>query len=426
MVGCHVRQKAAWWESLEPAIFRCAAMEEKAARAKSLELLRHVGLADLFDEKASSLPYGAQRRLEIARALATEPHFLLLDEPAAGMNPQETQELMAFIRRLRDEFKLTILLIEHDMKVVMGVCEHIWVLDYGALIAEGDGESIRQNPKVIEAYLGEQEIEGTVTVAPTPISDPGTSRELLNIRNLDLWYGGVHAIKGIDLNIRQGEIVTLIGANGAGKSSIIRAITGMVHSYTGDIDLFPCEKKTRTTDRDGKRSVSLVKKNPEEIVKLGVAISPEGRCILPHLTVTENLRLGAFTRNDEPEILKDIDYAFTLFPRLKERSWQKGGTLSGGEQQMLAVARALMSRPDLLILDEPSLGLAPILVAEVFDIICEINRQGKTILLVEQNAYAALKVAHTGYVLEVGNVVAKGTGGELLNDPRIREAYLGG
>ena len=240
---------------------------------------------------------------------------------------------------------------------------------------------------------------------------------MLEISKLNVWYGGIHAVKGIDISIQKGEIVTLIGANGAGKSSTIRSIAGLVKN---------CKGKIQYQSPKADAPMSLIGRPPEVMVKKGIALSPEGRRILPHLTVQENLFLGAYTRNDKPEILADIEYVYSLFPRLKERHGQKGGTLSGGEQQMLAVGRALMSRPDLLMLDEPSLGLAPMLVSEVFEIIREINRQGRTILLVEQNAFAALKIANKGYVLEVGTITIEGTGEELLQDPRVKEAYLGG
>ena len=239
---------------------------------------------------------------------------------------------------------------------------------------------------------------------------------MLKIDSLHVYYGGIHAVKGISVEIPRGSIVTLIGANGAGKSSTIRAIAGLVRHVQGQI-LF--------TGRDG-RQVNLVGKPPETMVKLGIAMSPEGRRILPHLTVEENLRLGAYIRNDVDGITRDIDMVYSLFPRLRERSWQRGGTLSGGEQQMLSVGRALMSGPDMVMLDEPSLGLAPLLVKEVFDIIRHINGEGKTVLLVEQNAFAALKIAHYAYILEVGGIVLQGTGEQLLNDSRVKEAYLGG
>ncbi len=234
---------------------------------------------------------------------------------------------------------------------------------------------------------------------------------MLSIKDLHIYYGGIHALKGISLEVPKGRIVTLIGANGAGKTSTLRAITGLIKNKKGRIH---CDGKDITDD------------TPVNIVKAGISMAPEGRKIFPHLSVMDNLKLGAYSRNDVAGVVKDIDWIFELFPRLKERKDQKGGTLSGGEQQMLALGRALMSSPKLILLDEPSLGLAPKLVREVFDIIETINQQGKTVLLVEQNAYAALKIAAYAYVLEVGTVVLEGTGEQLIADSRVREAYLGG
>ncbi len=234
---------------------------------------------------------------------------------------------------------------------------------------------------------------------------------MLSIRDLHVHYGGIHALKGFSLEVPRGKIVTLIGANGAGKSTTLRTIAGLVHKSRGEI-LY-----------EGK---SLEGMTPEDVVKAGIVMGPEGRRIFPHLSVLDNLMLGAYTRNDREGIENDLQWVYELFPRLKERLWQKGGTLSGGEQQMLAVGRALMSSPKLVMLDEPSLGLAPLLVREVFEIIETINQQGKTVLLVEQNAFASLKIAHYAYVLEVGQIVLEGTGQELLKDKRVQEAYLGG
>ncbi len=234
---------------------------------------------------------------------------------------------------------------------------------------------------------------------------------MLNINNLHVYYGGIHAVKGVSLHIPQGQIVTLVGANGAGKSSTVRTISGLVKAQAGEIVY------------QGK---NLVGKSPEHIVREGIALSPEGRRILPHLTVEENLQLGAFVRDDVAGVAETKEWVYTLFPRLKERCWQKGGTLSGGEQQMLALGRALMSNPKVLMLDEPSLGLAPLLVKELFNIIRHINELGKTILLIEQNAFAALAIAHYAYILETGMVVLEGKGQELLRNPEVKKAYLGG
>ena len=240
---------------------------------------------------------------------------------------------------------------------------------------------------------------------------------MLKLKDLHVHYGGIHAVQGLNIDVGKGEIVTLVGANGAGKSSTVRAVAGLVKGVSGDI-LY--------TNRDDK-TVNLRGLPPEKMVRQGIALSPEGRRILPHLTVDENLELGAYSRSDRKAINEDKQWIFSLFPRLEERHWQKGGTLSGGEQQMLAVGRALMSRPDLLMLDEPSLGLAPILVQEIFEIIKRLNSEsGMTILLIEQNAYAALSIAHKAYILEVGSIVLEGNGRELLNNPKVKEAYLGG
>ncbi|WP_208435802.1 ABC transporter ATP-binding protein [Bartonella phoceensis] len=235
--------------------------------------------------------------------------------------------------------------------------------------------------------------------------------DILKIKNLHVHYGAIKAIQNLSMSIKKGSIVTLIGANGAGKSSIVRSITGLNRSVYGEIIY---------------KGESIIKKSPEKILRLGIALSPEGRRIMPHLTVLENLHLGAYIRHDKSGIARDIEWIFDLFPRLRERAKQLGGTMSGGEQQMLAVGRALMSNPDMIILDEPSLGLAPLLVKELFSIIQKINNMGKTVLLIEQNAFAALSIADYAYILEVGHVLFHGKGNAMLSDPRVKEAYLGG
>lgn len=232
---------------------------------------------------------------------------------------------------------------------------------------------------------------------------------MLKVENLKVNYGGIEALKGISFEVKSGNIVSLIGANGAGKSTTLKSIVGLVKAKEGSIKY------------EDKNLLSVDTKN---IVKNGITLVPEGRRVFANLTVLENLKIGAFTRNDK-EIDKDIEWVFSLFPRLKERTWQLAGTLSGGEQQMLAVGRALMSRPKLLMMDEPSLGLAPIIVQEIFNIIKEIKKQGVTVLLIEQNANAALKIADYGYVLETGRIIIEGSGKELLENKQVREAYLG-
>lgn len=233
---------------------------------------------------------------------------------------------------------------------------------------------------------------------------------MLRIDEMKVSYGGIEAVKGITMDVRDGQIVTLIGANGAGKSTTLRAIAGLVTVQHGRIHLLGEDITECPSDR---------------IVSKGITLVPEGRRVFPDMTVLENLKIGAYLRNDKAEIEKDIDWIYMLFPRLKERSWQTAGTLSGGEQQMLAVGRALMGNPKMILMDEPSMGLSPLLVKEIFSIIQEVNRQGITILLVEQNARMALSISDRAYVLETGSISLEGEAKELLKDDRVRKAYLG-
>ena len=233
---------------------------------------------------------------------------------------------------------------------------------------------------------------------------------MLRIDDLHVFYGGIHALKGISLHVPKKKIITLIGANGAGKSTTLRTITGLVKAKRGSIKF---------------KDKEILGLPAHKIVYMGIAMAPEGRRVFPNLSVLENLKLGAYFRDDESNINRDLEWIYKLFPRLKERKKQKAGTLSGGEQQMLAVGRALMSKPELLLMDEPSLGLAPLLVKEIFDIIEQINQEGRTILLIEQNAKASLKIAHYGYVLETGRIILEGEGRDLLNNEEVKKAYLG-
>ena len=234
--------------------------------------------------------------------------------------------------------------------------------------------------------------------------------KMLKVENLVVSYGGIEALKGISLEVPKGQIVTLIGANGAGKSTLLRSIVGLVKPKSGQIVY------------NGDNITGL---NSQQIVKKGLTLVPEGRRIFPNLTVLENLQIGAYMRSDKEGIQKDIDWVYEMFPRLQERSWHMAGTLSGGEQQMLAVGRALMAKPKLVMMDEPSLGLAPLVVKGIFDIIKEINRQGITVLLIEQNANMALKTADWAYVMQTGTILMQGEGKELLENEEVKAAYLG-
>jgi len=234
---------------------------------------------------------------------------------------------------------------------------------------------------------------------------------MLEVENLNVHYGAIHALKGVSFHLEEGEIVALIGANGAGKSTTLNTISRLNKPTSGDIRY---------------RGASIVETPPQDIVTRGIVQVPEGRRIFPKMSVVENLEMGAYIFSDRQQIEADIEMVFGKFPRLRERRKQLGGTLSGGEQQMLAIARGLMARPQLLLLDEPSMGLAPIIVEQIFDIIREINQQGTSILLVEQNAQMALSIADRGYVFETGKIVLEGDAGDLLEDPMVKEAYLGG
>jgi branched-chain amino acid transport system ATP-binding protein len=434
--------------ALVPALRRAQRARVDHGRA----LLHKVGLepGTYADRQAATLAYGDQRRLEIARALALEPRLLVLDEPAAGMNPAEKARVRDLLEDLH-QGGLTVVLIDHDMPLVMSVCDRIAVLDFGRKIAEGTPSEISSHPDVLAAYLGvgaeaapaPAPVQAAPAAAPAPAPAPATApapdpapdpapaptpvpapsdggaaapsatpaRPLLEVSGLEVSYGAIRALTGVSFSVGEGEMVALVGANGAGKSTVLNTLSGLVRPRSG------------TAVCDG---IDLTTASPARIVASGVVQVPEGREVLARLTVRENLELGAWTRRDRRAATADIDRFEERFPILGQRRHNPAGQLSGGEQQVLAIARALVARPRLLLLDEPSLGLAPLLVERIFETIADIHGGGVTVLLVEQNAYRALGLADRAYVMEAGRITLAGTGEALRRDPGVQRAYLGG
>lgn len=388
---------------------RLPVARRKEARALTIAqaALAFCDIGHLAHAQASSLSYGDQRRVEIARALASAPKLLLLDEPAAGMNPTERKSLAALIGRIRNA-GVTVVIVEHDINLIMGISDQVLVLESGAVIASGKPEKVRSDPRVVEAYIGRRAAAGASppTEAATMPASTGT---ILELKDVKVAYGPIEAVHGVDLSVSHGEIVTLIGANGAGKSSTLLAISAIQRAASGTV-LFA--------------GTAITRMPAHKIASLGLAHVPEGRRIFPRMTVRENLMMGAYSKSHVDDA--DVERVFELFPVLSQRAKQLGGTLSGGEQQMLAIGRALISKPSLLLLDEPSMGLAPQVVEKIFDIIVDINRAGVSILLVEQNAEMALEIAHRAYVLESGRIRLSGSGKSLLDNPEVKAAYLGG
>jgi branched-chain amino acid transport system ATP-binding protein len=378
--------------------------QENARRVE--EIMQFVGLADVADTSAASLPQGQRRLLEIAKALALEPRLVLLDEPHGGLNHAETARLIEVIRQMHAR-GMTILLIEHEMEVVMTLADRITVLNFGKVLAEGAPAEIQRNEAVIEAYLGRADREAELHTQVGRAAD-GTGAPLLEVADLTVRYGDIEAVRKVSLNVGTGEFVALLGNNGAGKSSTLKAIARLAQA-SGSVRFAGHE---------------LTKEPTERLVGMGLALVPERRRLFGGLTVIENLKIGAYGR-PHAELARLIEEMLELFPNLKRLSASLAFSLSGGEQQMLAIARALISRPRLLLLDEPSLGLAPLLVEQVFSKLVEVNRQGTAVLLVEQNARMALSVAHRGYVLSSGRIVAEGSAAAVARDPRLMGAYLG-
>ncbi|MDB5508490.1 MAG: urtE [Hyphomicrobiales bacterium] len=387
-------------------LFGATRLRSPALRERAAALLAFCGFTGDAATLASDLPHVDRRLVEIARALAADPDALLLDEPAAGLSSEDKQRLAVLLTRIA-RAGLAVALVEHDMTLVMGISDKIVVLDAGQRLAVGTPAEVQTNPAVRQAYLGEQD---GLASAPRVARTGAAPQEMLGVNALVAGYGAEPVLHGIAVQVRRGEVVALLGANGAGKSTLMRALAGLHRPIlAGGISF------------EGRDVTGL---RAEQIVGLGMVLSPEGRQVFPELSVLDNIRLGAFLHPQDRE--ERVEEMLVRFPRLKERLHQRAGLLSGGEQQMLAIARALMSKPRILLLDEPSLGLAPKIVAELFAALDQLRREDMTILLVDQMAALALSLADRAYVIEGGRIVAQGDAAKVASDPMLARAYLGG
>ncbi|TMH66197.1 MAG: ATP-binding cassette domain-containing protein, partial [Betaproteobacteria bacterium] len=365
------------------------------------ELLSFVNYKGDINARAADLPHVDKRLVEIARALAIGPSVLLLDEPAAGLSRQDKERLAQLLRRIADS-GVAVVLVEHDMEVVMGISDTVVVLDAGVVIAAGAPAEVQRDPAVRKAYLGEQTARA---IAPRAAAEPGAP--YLQVGRLAAGYGAEPVLKGVELQVRERELVAVLGANGAGKSTLMRALSGLLRPVQGGIAF------------GGEDITGLP---AHKVVPLGLVLVPEGRQVFPELSVLHNLELGAFRRKDAAAT--DIETMLDRFPRLRERLHQRAGLLSGGEQQMLAIARGLMGRPKMLLLDEPSLGLAPAVINDLFAALDRLRAESATILLVDQMAGLALALADRAYVIEGGRIVASGAAHEIAADGSLEKAYL--
>jgi ABC-type branched-subunit amino acid transport system ATPase component len=383
-----------------------------AARERAWQILDLLGLSGMALQRAADLPYGDERRVGIARALATSPKYLLLDEPAAGMNEQEAAQLAATVNDIRRKFSCGILVIEHNMTLIMELCDHIQVLEQGRSIALGTPAEIARNVDVRRAYLGaDHELRPAQKETSEICAEPGAAKPpILAVRNLAVSYGAVAALRGVSLHVYQGELISVVGPNGAGKSTLMHAVAGLVSPDAGEIAF---------------AGHSIAGLAPETRVRRGIALVPEGRRVFAALTVAENLLVGGITRQRDAAARADTERVLQYFPILRERYGQTAGRLSGGEQQQLAIARALLSAPRILLLDEPSLGLAARVIDEVYEILCRLNDDGISVLVVEQSTARALAASTRTYVLRNGMVELEGRPRDLLRDSAFDAAYFG-
>jgi branched-chain amino acid transport system ATP-binding protein len=371
------------------------------------EILERVGLQEVAEDRVDRLPTGTARLVELGRALATQPRVLLLDEPSAGLNESETATLGELLREVAGS-GLAVLLVEHDMSFVMGTCERIHVLDFGRIISVGTPTEVQGDDTVRAAYLGEDEEQERK--APAAASGDGgnagtAAPPALELRDIHAGYGTIDVLHGVSLTVPTGSVFALLGPNGAGKSTMLKVASGQIAPNAGEVRLF---------------GSSVQGKSSDALARAGVCAIPEGRGIFPNLTLTENLRMATYTG---PHMSELEERAFTRFPRLRDRRKQLAGTLSGGEQQMLAMARALTTDPKVLLLDELSMGLAPIVVEELYEIVARIAAEDVSILIVEQFAHEVLDVAETAAIMLHGQIQLTGRPHQIADE--LDAAYLG-
>ncbi len=432
LVGDHTQQHAGFWSTALQAPW--ALRDERQARQRAMAVLEEVGLAALWYRPASALSFGQRRLLELARALVHRPRLLLLDEPANGLSPPVLQHFVDIVLHYRERYGMAVLLVEHVIKLVLDLCERITVLDNGAVIAEGSPDTVQRDPQVITAYLGQQVAQETgygahnTPASVRPLKDALTQSAdtehtalpderaaaaqpvMLEVTDVDSYYGKIHILYQVSLQVHAGEVVALLGGNGSGKSTMLRTVSGFVRPRRGTVAF-------AGKPMHGQR--------PDRIVHQGVIHVPQGREIFPKLTVLENLSMGAYRSRNASVVAQDLERVYSYFPILAERAKQYAGYLSGGEQQMLAIGRGLMAQPTLLLLDEPSASLAPLVIEAIFTTLVQMNADGITILLVEQNVSAALAIADYVYVLRDGSIVTKGTPTALQQGETLQQAYLG-
>ncbi len=382
------------------------------------ELIERVGLSGVADEIVDTLPTGTARLVEVARALASKPKVLLLDEPSSGLTASETAELTKLLKEISSS-GVGVLLVEHDMSFVMGTCERLHVLDFGRIIATGTPKEVQSNSQVRAAYLGGgdeapvakarelnaiQETSVAKRVSADNKSD--SSPVALSLQGVDAAYGLINVLSGVNLEVQRGQVFALLGPNGAGKSTTLKVASGQLKATAGKFEI------------DG---VDAIGRNADWLARNGVCMVPEGRGVFPNLTIIENLRMATFSGTSYSDL---VEAAFTRFPQLKERSKQIAGTLSGGEQQMLAMARALATSPKILLLDELSMGLAPLIVEELYEVVRGIADDDVSIIIVEQFAHEIFTVADTAAIMLHGRIEFTGTPEEV--GAALEQAYLGG